>query len=120
MTVSSIILAMKIVQVTREAKARPIMTALTMTSAERNIDQGDSSRSATVVDFSCLPSPSTGAAVEVETAGAGVCVGGTACAEMADDCGCDGVGACCNAGDVCCCAKQGDDIASARITANAA
>ena len=35
---------MKIVHVTSEANARPIMTALTMISADMNIDHGDSSR----------------------------------------------------------------------------
>src|ERR1700716_3269417 len=55
---SSIIFAMKMVHVTSEANASPIMTALTSTSADRNIDQGDSSRSATAVDFSGRP-PST-------------------------------------------------------------
>ena len=35
---------MKTVHVTSEAKARPIMTAFTMMSADRNIDQGDNSR----------------------------------------------------------------------------
>src|ERR1700690_3778723 len=34
---------MKIVHVTSEANARPIITAFTMISAERNIDQGESS-----------------------------------------------------------------------------
>ena len=38
---SSIILAMKMVQVTSEAKASPIMTAFTSTSADWNIDHGD-------------------------------------------------------------------------------
>ena len=42
---------MKMVQVTSEAKASPIITALTMMSADMNIDHGDNSRSATVVDF---------------------------------------------------------------------
>ena len=46
---------MKMVQVTSEAKARPIMTALTRMSADRNIDHGDNSRSASVVDFSDRP-----------------------------------------------------------------
>src|SRR5665213_3119127 len=57
---SAIIFAMKTVQVTTEAKARPIMTALTMMSADRNIDHGDNSCSAATVDFSALallPSP---------------------------------------------------------------
>jgi len=44
-------LAMKMVQVTSEANASPIITALTMMSADMNIDHGDNSRSATVVDF---------------------------------------------------------------------
>src|SRR5258705_10424136 len=66
---SSIIFAMKIVHVTSEAKARPIMTALTKISADTNIYQGDTSRSATVVDFSdLLPS---GAAAASEAAGVG-------------------------------------------------
>ena len=45
-TASSIILAMKMVQVSSEAKARPIITPLTRMSADRNIDHGDNSRSA--------------------------------------------------------------------------
>ena len=53
-TDSSIILAMKTVQVTSEAKASPIITALTRMSADRNIDHGDSSRSP--VDFRGLAS----------------------------------------------------------------
>src|SRR6266850_8323232 len=91
---SSIIFAMKMVHVTSEAKARPIITALTSTSADRNIDQGDSSRSATVVDFSDLlpsagaadASDATGAAAAGAGAdwaaadGAGACGGGAACA----------------------------------------
>ena len=40
---------MKIVHVTSEANARPIITAFTRISADRNIDHGDNSRSATVV-----------------------------------------------------------------------
>ena len=35
---------MKTVQVTTEAKARPIITAFTMISADMNIDHGDISR----------------------------------------------------------------------------
>ena len=35
---------MKMVQVTSEAKASPIMTAFTRMSADRNIDHGDNSR----------------------------------------------------------------------------
>ena len=42
-TDSSIILPMKMVQVTSEAKARPIMTPFTTTSADMNIDHGDNS-----------------------------------------------------------------------------
>ena len=36
---------MKMVQVSSEANASPIMTALTRISADKNIDQGDNSRS---------------------------------------------------------------------------
>ena len=46
---------MKMVQVTSEAKASPINTALTRISADMNSDHGDSSRSAVAVDFSDLP-----------------------------------------------------------------
>src|ERR1700681_2665398 len=127
---SSIILAMKMVHVTSEAKASPIITALTSTSADRNIDQGDSSRSTTAVDFSNLP-PSAGAAVASDATGAaadgaaaddaGACTGGAACAGIAGTC--DSAGVCCAAGAVCCCANDdvvGDSIASAEITANVA
>ena len=70
-TDSSIIFAMKTVQVTSEAKARPIMTALTMMSADRNIDHGDNSCSAATVDFSALALlPSAGCAAASEAAGA--------------------------------------------------
>src|SRR3984893_13973409 len=117
-TDSSMILAMKIVQVTSEAKARPIMTALTRISADRNIDQGDNSRSAVVVDFSGL-APS---AVASEAAGVGVAGAttdgavGAACAGTAA--GCDAAGACWAA--VLCCADDGDaatSVAIAKITA---
>ena len=70
-TDSSIIFAMKMVHVTSEAKARPIITALTRTSAARNIDHGDNSRSAAAVDFSDLLPLSAGAAVGSVDAGAG-------------------------------------------------
>jgi hypothetical protein len=105
------------------------MTALTKISADTNIDQGDNSRSATVVDFSDLL-PSAGVAVASEAAGAeadgttadgaGACTGGAACAGIADGCGCDSAGACEGAGAVFCCADDGDasdNIASAKITA---
>ncbi len=63
---------MKIVHVTSEANARPIITAFTRISADRNIDHGDNSRSATVVDFSGRPAPSAGVAVaSVVATGAG-------------------------------------------------
>src|ERR1700716_593880 len=128
---SSIIFAMKMVQVTSEAKARPIITALTRISADRNIDQGDSSRSATVVDFSDRLA-SAGVALASEAAGAeadgmtgddaGVCTGDAACAGIAGGCGCDSAGGC-GAGGVFCCADVGgasDSIANAKITPNAA
>src|SRR5882757_260798 len=109
------IFAMKMVQVSSEAKARPIMTALTRTSADRNIDQGDSSRSATAVDFSDLASDGVAVASEAcgaagrATAGPGAGAGDAVCAGLAD---------CCGAGA--CCADDGwasDSIASAPITA---
>src|SRR2546423_6069744 len=125
MSDSSIIFAMKMVQVTSEAKASPIITALTRISADRNIDQGDSSRSATVVDFSDL-APSVGVAVASAAAGvgldgttadgAGACIGGPACAGVAGTC--ESAGACCGAGSAFCCADDGaasDSIASAKI-----
>jgi hypothetical protein len=55
---------MKMVHVTSEAKARPIITALTRISADRNIDHGDNSRSATFVEFSDrLPSAGVASAM---------------------------------------------------------
>src|SRR6202140_2732823 len=128
---SSIILAMKMVHVTSEAKARPIMTALTKISADTNIDQGDNSRSATVVDFSdLLPSAEVAVASEAAgvaagwaaTDGAAACAGG-ACAGSAGGRDCDSAGGCCGAGGVFCCADDGDasdSIASAKITPLAA
>src|ERR1700675_4848334 len=103
MSDSSIIFAMKIVHVTSEAKASPIITALTRMSADKNIDQGDSSRSPAVVDFSGLLPPSPGVvAAASEAAGAGTdgttaeasgaCTAGAACAGTAT--GCDIAGAC--------------------------
>jgi hypothetical protein len=114
---SSIILAMKMVHVTSEAKARPIITALTRMSADRNIDHGDNSRSATVVDF-CDRLLSVGV-VAASAAGAGrtADAGAGACAATAG--GCDDIGACGAAGAASCCAKEGcanDSIASAKST----
>src|SRR4029450_4762788 len=53
---------MKMVQVTSDAKARPIMTALTTTSADLNIVHGDNSLSSAVAAFSTLASRSAGGA----------------------------------------------------------
>src|SRR3984893_15987078 len=100
---SSIVFAMQIVHVTSEAKASPSITALTRMSADRNIDQGDSSRSPAVVDFSGLlpPSPgvvaaapeASGSGTEGTTAEApGAGPADAACAGLAA--GCDGAGAC--------------------------
>src|SRR6202167_4781622 len=87
-TDSSIIFAMKMVHVTSEAKARPIITALTRTSAARNIDHGDKSWSAAAVDFNDLAPPSAAAAVGSAEAGAGTdwAVGGGAVAGDATGC----------------------------------
>src|ERR1700730_13460121 len=73
-TDSSIILAMKMVHVTSEANASPIITAFTMTSADRNIDHGDRSRGTGTVDFSdlALSPPASGA----DAAGTAVAVAG--------------------------------------------
>jgi hypothetical protein len=67
---------MKMVQVTSEAKARPIMTALTTTSADLNIVHGDNSLSSAAAAFSNLPARSAGVAATSEgAAGAAVAVG---------------------------------------------
>src|SRR5580704_3681547 len=104
------ILAMKMVQVTSEAKASPIMTALTRMSAVRNIDQGDNSRSPAVTDLSGLL-PASAAAVASEAAGdAATADGGWA-------------GTCWAAGAAACCADDGDaseSNASADIAARVA
>src|SRR5882762_5721821 len=118
MTVNSIILAMKMVQVTSEAKARPIMTALTSTSADLNIDQGDNSRSSAAAAFNSLPSRSAAVAGASE-AGAATADGAGGAAGA-----CDAAGACATAGAdgaagaIFCCADEGDasaSIASAKI-----
>src|ERR1700730_7050593 len=122
-TVSSIIFAIKIVQVTSDAKARPIITALTRTSADRKIDHGDNSRSATLVDFSGLLSAAAVVAsgAEVDAAaveGARGCPTGAAGAGLAAVC--DGVGweAACWADRGC--AGISDITASAKAAAAAA
>ena len=80
---SSIIFAMKIVQVISEAKARPTMTDLTTMSADRNIDQGENSRSVAAVALSDLAvfsadgSAGDGAPGPA-AAGAGTCAAGAA------------------------------------------
>src|SRR5262245_31690317 len=104
---------MKMVQVTSEAKARPIMTALTTTSADLNIVQGDNSLSSAAAAFSNLASRSAGAAAAAAAAGWGSAAGA-----------CDTAGACWAAGAagmVLCWAEDGaasDSIARAEITAN--
>src|SRR5260370_26204692 len=108
MTVISISLAMKMVQVTSEAKARPIMTALTSTSADLNIDHGDNSRSSAVAAFSSLLSRSADVAVASEAGGA--TADGAGGAAGACDAVCAGAtaGAARAAGPIICCADQGD------------
>src|SRR5690242_4854935 len=106
---------MKIVQVTSEAKARPIMTALTTTSADLNIVQGDNSLSSAVAAFNDLASRSAG--VTVASAGA---AGAAAWGSAAGDCA--GAGWADGAGGVAFCwAKDGAascGIASAQTIAN--
>ncbi len=110
---------MKMVHVTSEAKASPIITALTRISADRNIDQGDSSRSVDAAGFSARLPPSAEGAVASGAAGAGTegtaaggaGAGDTVCAGFVGD------GCCADSG---CCADDGeasDSIASAAITA---
>src|SRR6478735_2795414 len=94
MKVNSIILATKMVQVTSEAKARPIITALTMMSADMNIDQGDNSR-IPAAGFSSLLSPSAGVAAGVAADGPAVA---GACAGVAPEGAVIAGGAACNAG----------------------
>src|SRR4051812_50101603 len=77
---------MKMVQVTSDAKARPIMTALTTTSADLNIVHGDNSLSSAVAAFSNLASRSAGVAAASEGA-AGAAAWGSAAG------GCDTAGA---------------------------
>jgi hypothetical protein len=76
------VLAMKMVQVTSEAKASPIITAFTMTSADMNITQGDSSFITGAVDFSerlpVSPEAAAGTAGAVAAAGAAVSDAGAA------------------------------------------
>src|SRR5437762_6660980 len=85
------ILAMKMVHVTSEAKASPIMTALTRISADRNIDHGDSSLSPAAGDFKGFTVTSVEAVAVASEAGAtgsdgavaggpGFCAAGAACA----------------------------------------
>src|SRR5947209_12395974 len=64
------ILAMNTVQVTSDAKARPIMTALTTTSADMNIDHGENSRISVAAAFSSLPPSRSGGGVAASEAGA--------------------------------------------------
>ena len=114
---------MKMVQVTSDAKARPIMTALTTTSADLNIVHGDNSLSSAAAAFSNLPSrsagvaaASAGAAGAAATAGWGSAAGGCDTAGAGWAAGADGA-----AGVVPCWADEGtasDSIASAEITAN--
>src|SRR5262249_27034054 len=73
---SSTILARKIVQVMSEAKASPIITPFTTTSADMNIDHGDNSRGTvnTGFDVDAL-SAAAGAAAGIDgAAGSGAAV----------------------------------------------
>ncbi len=63
------------------------MTALTRISADTNIDQGDNSRSATVVDFSDLLPSGVTVASEAACVGAeGTAADGAAGCDSAGDC----------------------------------
>src|SRR6185369_15499176 len=67
---------MKMVQVTSDAKARPIITALTTMSADLNIVQGDNSLSSAVAVFSSFASRSAGTAASEGAASAAACGNG--------------------------------------------
>src|SRR5262249_12578234 len=66
---SSINFATKIVHVTRDAKASPIMIACTMRLADTNIDQGDNSRSPTVTDLAMVLAEALGSSLTTPAAG---------------------------------------------------
>ncbi len=116
---SSIIFAMKIVQVTSEAKASPIMTALTTISADKNIDQGENSRIVTAVDFSDLGAFSAVASAGgtapcgADATGAGTCAAGGKAGGRAGSGDRTGgwlaTGACCGAAGFCCANAAGPD-----------
>ena len=118
---------MKMVQVTSEAKASPIMTAFTSTSADWNIDHGDISGTA-ATGFSNLLSAGTAVtsaaagADGTTIAGVGACAAGTA-AGATGACDCDSAGACGAEGAAFCCARPSDGsdaIAKAKVTTHAA
>ncbi len=67
--------AKQTVHVTSEANTRPIITALTMMSADRNIDHGDRSCTDGRVDFSERPLPSVVPSVASVEAGGAVAAG---------------------------------------------
>jgi hypothetical protein len=84
---------MKIVHVTSDAKASPIMTALTNISADRNIDHGDNSCSTGTIDFNDFDALSVSAGAAAGTAGetegtAGTCATGLVAAGTAEGAGC--------------------------------
>ena len=88
-TAISIILAMKIVQVTSDAKASPIMTALTSTSADMNIDHGDKSWSWAAAALSSLsrsPGVAVASADGATWAGCAAWAGATGACEAAGTC----------------------------------
>src|SRR5438874_3203265 len=111
------ILAMKMVHVTSEAKASPIITALTRMSADRNIDHGDSSLSPTAGDLKGFAVTSVEAVAVASDTGA---IGSDGA--VAGAVGFCAAGAACTAGLAAGCANAGavsdatsDKIASAKI-----
>ena len=107
-TENSIILAMKMVQVTSEAKARPIMTALTSTSAAINIDHDDISCGMAAVDFGALPSD---ASVLAGTGAEGTTAAGACDCVRTGTCGAEGAAFC-----WACDSDGSDAIARAKLT----
>ncbi len=118
---------MKMVQVSNEAKASPIITALTSTSADWNIDHGDISGTA-AIGFSNLLSAgvavasAAAGAAGTAAAGVGACAAGATCAGATGACGCTCEGAGGAEGAAFCCAKDNDGsdaIAKAKVTTHA-
>jgi hypothetical protein len=81
------------VQVMSEAKARPIITPFTTTSADMNIDHGDNSRGTAKVGFDGVFSTTAGAAAGTDGAAAAGAAGWAAAGGATGAAGCIAAGA---------------------------